>query len=950
MTDPGSSRIDFDPGWYLATYPDVKAAGVDPWEHYLAHGRDEGRLGAPVRAMELDHILWRGFEEMALPELRLLLRNGSPRERALAGWFVARHASSQGRWKTALSAIRIFLDSDEGLQIVSHRGPWVLAIKAAAVCGETTLARKVLARARDRFGAHADFALGDMEIALAEDTSDGVLSEHLQRVYDGTDLVPVGLSGGSGPRFDRLTAKSDPAPVKNGPLVSVIIPAFRAEGTLPTCLRGLTAQSWRNLEIIVVDDASPDGTADVADRAAKFDPRIRVIRQSENEGAYVARNSGLAVANGAFFTVHDADDWSHPQKIEEQLRPLLKDKSRIASTSHWVRVGPDLSMTLWRIEDGWVYRNVSSLMVRAEMREAIGYWDRVRINADTEYYHRIIAAFGKEAIAEQQAGVPLAFGRNAPQSLTLSSETHLSTQFRGPRRAYLDSALYWQAGQISALKDDADIGARTAALYLPQIPDRRPFPAPAATRPSDANTVPSDYATIATSPHFDPLWYLAHNPDVLSADADPVRHYLQDGGREDRDPGPLFSDSGWRRLRGLLETDVPLLDYERSSDCEKARPLRFEGKVVPNDRPNVLVFAHSADRRVFGAERSLLRTLEHLAEGTDGPKMAPVVVLPSAVNKDYLDEIRARAIAVEILPQLWRHRFRQVAPETVAVIRKMIQLYQPLELHVNTLVLNAPLIAARIEGCPSVVHVRELPAEDPALCQILGDSSHGLRRSILAETDRFVANSSAVANWLNCPERVTIRLNEVDPALFDLPHTPGKGLRVALISSNLAKKGIADFVKVAQLVGKAEVEDGLPPSARCRFLLIGPDSADLQTLFPLPSNTTHTGYAEGPVAAIKQADVVLILSHFAESFGRTALEAMAAGRPVICYNRGTPPTLIAQGQTGFAVPPYDQEAVARAVLALSVARLKLADMSRAARRRAADCKHSTVSAVLSASA
>jgi glycosyltransferase involved in cell wall biosynthesis len=311
-----------------------------------------------------------------------------------------------------------------------------------------------------------------------------------------------------------------------------------------------------------------------------------------------------------------------------------------------------------------------------------------------------------------------------------------------------------------------------------------------------------------------------------------------------------------------------------------------------------------------------------------------VTVLPSVVNKQYLDDVRKRSAAVVILPQLWRHRFRPVSDHTVSAIRAMIRAYRPTAIHVNTIVLNAPLVAARAEGCPSIVHVRELPAEDPQLCRILGDSARGLRRRILSEADRFIANSAAVANWLDCPDRVDVQPNEIDPALFDLPFAPGPSLRVGLISSNIAKKGVADFVSVARMVAKAEASENVPPDARCQFLLIGPDSADLKALGPLPDNTVHTGYVDGSVAAVEQTDLVLVLSHFAESFGRTTLEAMAGGRPVICYRRGTPPTLIEHGRTGFSTPADDPAAVANAVMSISVARFGLLELSRAARKRA----------------
>ena len=119
-----------------------------------------------------------------------------------------------------------------------------------------------------------------------------------------------------------------------------------------------------------------------------------------------------------------------------------------------------------------------------------------------------------------------------------------------------------------------------------------------------------------------------------------------------------------------------------------------------------------------------------------------------------------------------------------------------------------------------------------------------------------------------------------------------------------------------------------------QFLLIGPETPDIARLRPFPPNLTHTGYAAGPVAAIAQADIVMSLSHFAESFGMTVLEAMTAGRPVICYDRGTPPALLGNSGAGTVVPADDLKAAARALRGLLATPSGLKIASRAARTRA----------------
>ena len=81
------------------------------------------------------------------------------------------------------------------------------------------------------------------------------------------------------------------------PLVSVIVPIYNVEEYLPRCLDSIVSQTYRNLEIILVDDGSPDGCGTICDRYAESDSRIRVIHQ-ENTGVAAARNAGLDIMTG----------------------------------------------------------------------------------------------------------------------------------------------------------------------------------------------------------------------------------------------------------------------------------------------------------------------------------------------------------------------------------------------------------------------------------------------------------------------------------------------------------------------------------------------------------------------------------------------------------------------------------------------------------------------------
>lgn len=99
------------------------------------------------------------------------------------------------------------------------------------------------------------------------------------------------------------------------PLVSVIVPIYRVEHDLERCVESARAQTYRNIEMILVDDGSPDGCPALCDQYAAKDARIRVIHQ-ENGGVSAARNAGTAIAEGEFVFYLDADDQILPDTIE----------------------------------------------------------------------------------------------------------------------------------------------------------------------------------------------------------------------------------------------------------------------------------------------------------------------------------------------------------------------------------------------------------------------------------------------------------------------------------------------------------------------------------------------------------------------------------------------------------------------------------------------------------
>lgn len=116
-------------------------------------------------------------------------------------------------------------------------------------------------------------------------------------------------------------------------LVSVIMPAFAAERFLPATLASVRAQTFADWECLVVDDASPDRTAELAAQAAAADPRIKPIRQPTNRGVAAARNAALAAATGRYVAFLDADDLWLPAKLERQLAFMRETGAGLSCTA-----------------------------------------------------------------------------------------------------------------------------------------------------------------------------------------------------------------------------------------------------------------------------------------------------------------------------------------------------------------------------------------------------------------------------------------------------------------------------------------------------------------------------------------------------------------------------------------------------------------------------------------
>lgn len=116
-------------------------------------------------------------------------------------------------------------------------------------------------------------------------------------------------------------------------LVSVIVPVYKVEEYLKECVDSIINQTYKNIEIILIDDGSPDNCGKICDEYVKKDSRIKVIHK-ENGGLSSARNAGLDVAKGEYIAFVDSDDWLMPTYVYDMLKIAMKYNKEIVQCGH----------------------------------------------------------------------------------------------------------------------------------------------------------------------------------------------------------------------------------------------------------------------------------------------------------------------------------------------------------------------------------------------------------------------------------------------------------------------------------------------------------------------------------------------------------------------------------------------------------------------------------------
>ncbi|MGN6036558.1 glycosyltransferase family 2 protein [Brevibacterium casei] len=205
-------------------------------------------------------------------------------------------------------------------------------------------------------------------------------------------LERISITGGNGTPLERLQAETQSI-AQPGPLVSVVLSTSEPTAATYSAVRSIVQQTYQDWELIVAGDASAGQSLSWFERIAELDPRVRILRLEPSGGTYVGHNEALRVARGEFITFQDEHAWSHPRRIETQVRDLAADADKLANIVRKALVSDDFSLVGARGAK-LVLSESSLLFRREEALGLIGFFDAVHNGAATEFRRRLEAATG----------------------------------------------------------------------------------------------------------------------------------------------------------------------------------------------------------------------------------------------------------------------------------------------------------------------------------------------------------------------------------------------------------------------------------------------------------------------------------------------------------------------------------------------------------------------------
>ena len=284
-------------------------------------------------------------------------------------------------------------------------------------------------------------------------------------------------------------------------LVSVIVPLFDSAATVERTLASVSAQTWADLEIIVVDDGSTDDGPDLVQAAAAADPRIRLVRQP-NAGVAAARNAGAAQAAGDFLAFVDADDLWAPEKIELQMAAMAASGPDVGLVYTWSAL-IDAADRIYSLEhrpdaEGRIFRdlcranlvgNGSSPLIRRAAFESVGGYDpSLRDRGaqgceDLMIYLRLAEMFEFRVVRRHLTGYRVTVGNMSSNALRMLRSCEFTLEAFRDRHpecaaefdAHRRDMVYWllvRALTTGPISNAVELLAKDGLLYAFALADR----------------------------------------------------------------------------------------------------------------------------------------------------------------------------------------------------------------------------------------------------------------------------------------------------------------------------------------------------------------------------------------------------------------------------------------------------------------------------------------------
>ena len=208
-------------------------------------------------------------------------------------------------------------------------------------------------------------------------------------------------------------------------VVSIIMPVYNAKKYLKKSIESVINQSYKNWELIIINDKSTDGSKLIIEEFIKKDSRIKIINNDKNSGCYVSLNKGIQCSIGKYIARLDADDYMDKHKLEKQIK--------------YLDLHPNKMLVFCNCYSSKILTQcLGTAMMRREIFDKIGYYDSVRIAADTEFKHRIYIIIGKNLCGN----IPeiLYHITPVPYSLSRNLRTGMATT---PRIIYHNNYKLW---------------------------------------------------------------------------------------------------------------------------------------------------------------------------------------------------------------------------------------------------------------------------------------------------------------------------------------------------------------------------------------------------------------------------------------------------------------------------------------------------------------------------